>query len=67
MPADAIEDLFARESAWLPPVAAALDGPDGTWVLAPADRLASAAQSALMLREGPRRPATACETGDWAH
>jgi glutamine---fructose-6-phosphate transaminase (isomerizing) len=20
-----------------------------------------------MIREGPRRPATACETGDWAH
>ena len=33
----------------------------------PAERLSSAEQSALMLREGPRRPADACETGDWAH
>ena len=33
----------------------------------PAERLSSAEQSALMFREGPRRPADACETGDWAH
>jgi glucosamine--fructose-6-phosphate aminotransferase (isomerizing) len=67
MAADAIEDLFARESEWLPVVSEALAGPDGTWIMAPADRLASAEQSALMLREGPRRPADACETGDWSH
>lgn len=45
----------------------ALDGPDGVAVLAPAERRCSAEQSALMIREGPRRPATASETGDWAH
>jgi hypothetical protein len=45
----------------------ALDGPDGVYRLAPVERLSSAEQSALMLREGPRRAAVACETGDWAH
>jgi hypothetical protein len=42
-------------------------GPDGTAIVAPAHRLSSAQQSALMLREGPRRAAVACETGDWSH
>jgi hypothetical protein len=50
-----------------PEVASLLDGPHGCWVVAPAGRLASAQQSALMLREGPRRPSHACETGDWSH
>jgi hypothetical protein len=36
-------------------------------MVAPDRRLGSARQSALMLREGPRRPAIACETGDWSH
>jgi hypothetical protein len=29
--------------------------------------MASAQQGALMLREGPRVSASACETGDWSH
>ena len=45
----------------------ALDGPDGIYALAPAERWSSAAHSALMVREGPRRAATGCETGDWSH
>lgn len=65
--ADACADLLARRRSWLPETAECLAGPHGTWVLAPAERSSSAAQSALMLREGPRRPAVACETGDWAH
>ena len=36
-------------------------------VIAPAERLSSAEQSALMLREAPRIRAVACETGDWLH
>src|SRR5207248_2156941 len=36
-------------------------------VLAPAERMGAAEQSALMLREVPRVPAYACETGDWSH
>ena len=65
--AAATVDLLDRRAAWLPEVAAALDGPDGVYVLAPVERLASAEQGALIIREGPRRPAVACETGDWSH
>jgi fructoselysine-6-P-deglycase FrlB-like protein len=65
--ATATADLLHRRDAWLPRVADALDGPDGVYVLAPAERSSSAAQSALMIREGPRRAATGCETGDWSH
>lgn len=36
-------------------------------VVAPDERIASAEQGALVFREGPRIPADACETGDWAH
>jgi len=65
--AAATSDLLDRRDDWLPAVADALDGPAGVYVLAPAERWSSAAQSALMVREGPRRPATGCETGDWSH
>jgi glutamine---fructose-6-phosphate transaminase (isomerizing) len=36
-------------------------------VVAPDERISSAEQGALAFREGPRMPADACETGDWAH
>ena len=36
-------------------------------MLAPAERLGNAMQGALMVREGPRRAADGCETGDWNH
>jgi fructoselysine-6-P-deglycase FrlB-like protein len=65
--ADSTRDLLDRRREWLPAASAALDGPDGVAVIAPAERLSSAEQGALMFREGPRRPATGSETGDWAH
>jgi len=65
--AEATADLLDRRADWLPTVAALLDGPAGSWVVGPARRLSSAQQSALMLREGPRRASHACETGDWSH
>jgi glucosamine 6-phosphate synthetase-like amidotransferase/phosphosugar isomerase protein len=65
--ADASAALLADVDGWLPPVLDALDGPDGLWLLAPAERLSSALQGALMVREGPRRRADGCETGDWSH
>jgi fructoselysine-6-P-deglycase FrlB-like protein len=65
--ASASADLLERRGRWLPPVRDALVGPDGLYVAAPARRLSSAQQSALVLREGPRHPAVACETGDWSH
>jgi hypothetical protein len=36
-------------------------------VSGPAERIGTVEQSALMLREGPRIIADACETGDWLH
>ncbi|HEX4685622.1 MAG TPA: SIS domain-containing protein [Nocardioides sp.] len=65
--AEATTYLLETRDQWLPDVCDALLGPDGTHVVAPARRLSSALQSALMLREGPRLPAVGCETADWSH
>ena len=65
--ADAAAWLLSRRDEWLPPLQRALGGPNGTGLLAPAERLSSALQGALMVREGPRRAADACETGEWNH
>jgi fructoselysine-6-P-deglycase FrlB-like protein len=40
---------------------------DGVQFVAPLERLSSAQQSALMIRECPRLRAEASEAGDWAH
>ncbi|MFI6392983.1 SIS domain-containing protein [Nonomuraea sp. NPDC050547] len=65
--AEATADLLDRREEWLPRAIELLDGPHGVYTIAPAEHLSSAEQSALMFREGPRRPADACETGDWSH
>jgi glutamine---fructose-6-phosphate transaminase (isomerizing) len=65
--AEASAHLLDTRDDWVPDVSGVLLGPDGTHVVAPARRLSSAQQSALMLREGPRLPAYACETADWSH
>ena len=65
--AEAVADLLDRRDTWLPRTADLLDGAAGVHFLAPAWRMASAAQSALIVREVPRRPAMACETTDWPH
>jgi hypothetical protein len=65
--AGATAHLLDTRADWLPAVSAAALGPHGTHVVAPARRLSSALQSALMLREGPRLPAVGCETADWSH
>ncbi|WP_127791995.1 SIS domain-containing protein [Agromyces sp. LHK192] len=59
--------LLEASGEWLADLADLAAGPMGTWALAPAERLSSAQQSALMLREVPRRSAFASETGDWSH
>jgi len=61
------QHLLDTRPSWLESAAAVLGGPHGTWTMAPVERLASAQQSALMMREVPRRPASASETGDWSH
>jgi glutamine---fructose-6-phosphate transaminase (isomerizing) len=58
--------VLEGRNEWLPQ-AVELLAPGPVHVLAPAERLGSAEQSALMLREVPRIPADACETGDWSH
>lgn len=65
--ADAVAHLLASSTDWIDDAVRDLVGPDGTWLLSPAERLATAEQAALMLRERPRRAAVACETGDWSH
>jgi fructoselysine-6-P-deglycase FrlB-like protein len=59
--------LLEDRQAWCEPLLAALDGAHTVYTVAPAERLSSALQAALMLREGPRIPADATETGDWLH
>jgi glucosamine--fructose-6-phosphate aminotransferase (isomerizing) len=58
--------VLDRRDEWLPKAADLLAG-GPVHVLAPAERIGSAEQSALMLREVPRVAAYACETGDWSH
>ncbi|MGY4710689.1 SIS domain-containing protein [Mycolicibacterium sp. CBM1] len=65
--AEASRHLLDTESHWRPRVGELLLGPAGTHLAAPAHRFSSAQQGALMLREGPRRAAVGCETGDWSH
>jgi fructoselysine-6-P-deglycase FrlB-like protein len=65
--ADASAYLLDTETDWRLAVSEPLLGPSGVYLSAPAERLCSAQQGALMLREGPRLPAVGCETGDWSH
>ncbi len=65
--ADATEELLASRDGWLAEAVDLLTATRQTFVVAPVERLASAEQGALMLREGPRLTADACETGDWLH
>jgi glutamine---fructose-6-phosphate transaminase (isomerizing) len=64
--ATAAAELLERRGDWLPRATKLLGG-GPVHVLAPAERFGAAEQSALMLREVPRVPAYACETGDWSH
>lgn len=64
--ADASAAVITSAPEWLA-AAADLVGRPAIHVLAPAERIGSAEQSALMLREVPRVRADACETGDWSH
>lgn len=68
--ASTVADLaVATESAepWVTAAADALDGASAIDVLADAGTLGLADQAALLLREAPRLPAVAHDTGDWLH
>lgn len=64
---EAAAALRASRSAWLDPLVVLAERARAVHAIAPAERVSSALQSALMLREGPRIPADASETGDWLH
>lgn len=66
----AVEGLVTRidgRNGWLPPLVDGLQGAPSIDVLADASLLGLAEQGALMLREAPRLPATAYDSGDWLH
>ena len=63
----ALAERIETRAEWIPPMVEALDRAPSIDVLADASLLGLAEQGALMLREGPRLPAVAYETGDWLH
>jgi glucosamine--fructose-6-phosphate aminotransferase (isomerizing) len=65
--ADATEDLLARRHTWLADTAELVAGTGQVFTIAPHERLCSAEQGALVLRQGPRVAADAAETGEWLH
>jgi hypothetical protein len=65
--ATAIDHIIATSDEWLPQLEKLAIGASTTYFAAPLERLCSAQQSALMLREGPRHAAAASEVGDWSH
>ncbi len=64
---EAADALRETRADWLEEAASLLEGAATAYTIAPAERISSALQSALMFREGPRHPASAAETGDWLH
>ncbi|MET0939695.1 MAG: SIS domain-containing protein [Gaiellaceae bacterium] len=64
---EASAQLRAERGAWLDAAVELVDNARTVAVIAPAERLSSALQSALVLREGPRVAADGAETGDWLH
>ncbi|GIU96087.1 MAG: sigma factor regulator FecR [Gaiellaceae bacterium] len=64
---EAAAALRESRSAWLAELVELVRPAHTLYVIAPEERISSALQSALMLREGPRIAAAATETGDWLH
>jgi fructoselysine-6-P-deglycase FrlB-like protein len=59
--------LRKERDSWLDHLVELVRDAHTVYTIAPEERISSALQSALMLREGPRIAADACETGDWLH
>lgn len=64
---DALAHRLATGDTWCPPIVDALDRAPSIDVLADAALLGLAEQAALMMREAPRLPAHAYDSGDWLH
>jgi len=63
----AADAIRSTRSVWLDELVGLVRDRHTVYTIAPAERISSALQSALMLREGPRVAADATETGDWLH
>jgi glutamine---fructose-6-phosphate transaminase (isomerizing) len=63
----ALETLIRHRAAWLDAAADVLDAGREVHVLGDGARIGSLEQGALMLREAPRIPAHAFDTGEWLH
>jgi glutamine---fructose-6-phosphate transaminase (isomerizing) len=63
----ALRAALDRRDEWLAAAADRLDGAAAIDVVGDAGDAALVRQAALMLREAPRLPATAHDTGDWLH
>ena len=63
----ALTALIEGRADWLDPAADLLDRAPAVAVLGPVQNAGVAEQVALMLREAPRLPASAHETGEWLH
>jgi glucosamine 6-phosphate synthetase-like amidotransferase/phosphosugar isomerase protein len=65
--AEATRSIIDSYSDWQEEIFTQVASGDGVQFVAPLERLCSAQQSALMIRECPRLRAEASEAGDWAH
>ena len=59
--------ILDSQELWKPLLGDFILGPDGVQFASPLERLSSAEQSALMIRECARKKADASEVGDWSH
>lgn len=64
---ETLQDVMDGSGTWLPAAADFLDGASAIDVIGDAADAALVHQAALMLREAPRLPAIAHDTGDWLH
>ncbi|CAB4639229.1 unannotated protein [freshwater metagenome] len=65
--AEATSWIIETQADWHKEILEQVTGGEGAQFVAPLERLSSAQQSALMMRECPRIRAEASEAGDWAH
>lgn len=65
--ADATKWIIDSSTDWREDIRGQVNSGDGAQFVAPLERLCSAQQSALMMRECPRLRAEASEAGDWSH
>jgi fructoselysine-6-P-deglycase FrlB-like protein len=63
----AVQHILDTQDLWTSLLDAFVSGDDGVQFAAPLERLSSAEQSALMIRECARKKAGASEVGDWSH